>query len=64
MPHERIGRPKALDLVRELQDGTPSIHVDNSRVAQGIIGFAPIALKAGDAAMIVKRLSELLACSP
>ncbi len=53
----------ALDLVRQLQDGTPSIHVDNSRVAQGIIGFAPIALKAGEPAIIVKTLSELLARS-
>lgn len=50
----------ALDLVRELQDGTPSIHVDNSRLAQRIIGFAPIALKSGEPDIIGKQLSELL----
>lgn len=50
-------------LVRQLQDGTPSIHVDSSRVAQGTVGFAPIALKDGEPAIIAKRLSELLVAS-
>src|SRR6185369_5798576 len=50
-----------LDLIRQLQDGTPSIHVDNSRVGQRHIGFAPIALKAGDVAIIAERLRGLLA---
>lgn len=50
----------ARELVRRLQDGTPAIHVDNSRVAQATVGFAPIALKAGEPAIIARRMRELL----
>jgi L-seryl-tRNA(Ser) seleniumtransferase len=50
----------ALQLVQALQDGVPSIHVDNSRIRQSLIGFAPICLKAGEPAIIARRLREVL----
>lgn len=50
----------AMDLLRRMQDGTPSIHADNHGVRQGVIGFAPICLRPGDAAVIAERIKELL----
>ena len=51
----------AMDLLCRLQDGEPSIHADNARVHQGIIGFAPICLRPGDIDAIAARLRALLA---
>jgi L-seryl-tRNA(Ser) seleniumtransferase len=58
--NEAGARRSVSDLVLELQDGTPSIHVDNRRVGEATIGLAPIALKPHEPAMIAKRLRELL----
>ncbi len=50
----------AMELLCRLQDGSPSIHADNARVAEGIVGFAPICLRPGDVALIAERLRALL----
>jgi L-seryl-tRNA(Ser) seleniumtransferase len=75
-PEDRFGMPTvrvtldeaaagltARELVRKLQDGAPSIHVDSSRVAQATVAFAPIALRADEPAVIGRRLRELLGAS-
>src|SRR4030095_9460523 len=43
-----------------LQNGTPSIHVDPSQAAGGIIGFSPACLRPEDPDPIGRRLRELI----
>jgi L-seryl-tRNA(Ser) seleniumtransferase len=50
----------AMDLIRRLQDGDPSIHASPGRVRDGIVMFGPMCLKEGDPAVIARRLRELL----
>ncbi len=50
----------ALDLVRQLQDGTPSIHANPSRVSEGVVVFGPMCLKEGEPEVVGKRVRELL----
>ena len=50
----------ARELVRALQDGTPSIHVDPSAVDQGRITIVPTALSPEHVSPIAGRLRELL----
>ena len=47
-------------VVRALQDGTPSIHVDPSAVDQGRITIVPTALSPEHVSPIAGRLRELL----
>ena len=55
----------ALDLVKRLQDGEPSVHANHARVRDGIVVFGPTCLKPGDAAIVIERVhAELEACSP
>jgi L-seryl-tRNA(Ser) seleniumtransferase len=50
----------ALDLVRRLQDGEPSVHANPSRTHEGLLLFSPVALKPGDERVIAQRVrSEL-----
>ncbi|MGE0719241.1 MAG: aminotransferase class V-fold PLP-dependent enzyme [Alphaproteobacteria bacterium] len=51
----------ALDLVRRLQDGDPSVHANPSRVHDGIVVFSPVALKPGDELTIAARVRDVLA---
>jgi L-seryl-tRNA(Ser) seleniumtransferase len=51
----------ALELVKRLQDGTPSIHANPSGVRNGVVGFGPLCLKDGEPEIIGRRLRELLA---
>lgn len=51
----------AFELMCRLQDGSPSIHVDNSRVHDGVLGFAPICLRPEDIAAIATRIKRLIA---
>ena len=54
----------ALELVKRLQDGEPSVHANHARVRDGIVVFGPTCMKAGDAAIVIERvLAELRAGS-
>ena len=50
----------ALDLVRRLQDGDPSIHANPSYVNEGIVAFGPMCLKEGEPEIIGARVKALL----
>jgi L-seryl-tRNA(Ser) seleniumtransferase len=50
----------ALDLVRRLQDGEPSIHANPSYVNEGIVAFGPMCLKEGEPEIIGARVKALL----
>lgn len=50
----------ALEVVRRLQDGTPSIHANPSQVRDGSVGFGPLCLKEGEPEIIGKQVRELL----
>lgn len=50
----------ALDLVRRLQDGEPSVAANPSRVQDGVLLFAPVALRPGDERIIAERVRALL----
>lgn len=50
----------ALDLVRRLQDGEPSIHANPSYVDEGIVAFGPMCLKEGEAEIVGARVKALL----
>jgi L-seryl-tRNA(Ser) seleniumtransferase len=50
----------ALELVKRLQDGEPSVHANHARVRDGIVVFGPTCMKAGDAQIVIARvLAEL-----
>ena len=49
-----------MDVCIALQNGTPSIHVDSSQAASGIIGFSPACLRPEDPDAIGRRLRELI----
>jgi len=50
----------ALELVKRLQDGEPSVHANHARVRDGIVVFGPTCMKPGDAAIVIERvLAEL-----
>ena len=50
----------ALDLVRRLQDGEPSVHANPSRVHEGLVLFSPVALRPGDEETIAERVRAVL----
>ena len=55
----------ALDLVKRLQDGEPSVHANHSRVRDGIVVFGPTCMKSGDAAIVIEQVhAELGSHSP
>ena len=49
-----------MDVCIALQNGTPSIHVDLSQAASGIISFSPACLRPEDPDAIGRRLRELI----
>jgi D-glucosaminate-6-phosphate ammonia-lyase len=51
--------PRALDLVRRLQDGTPSIRVDPSRVHEGKLVLNPMCLRDADLAPLIDAFRHL-----
>ena len=59
LDEDAIGK-NALQMVCELQDGEPSIHVNPSLVSEGIIGFGPLCLNEEELPPIARRLGELL----
>ncbi|MGH6717730.1 MAG: hypothetical protein ACREER_00305, partial [Alphaproteobacteria bacterium] len=50
----------ALGLATALQDGTPSIHVDPSRLDDGVVLFGPTCLTDDDVPAVARRVGELL----
>jgi D-glucosaminate-6-phosphate ammonia-lyase len=50
----------ALDLVRRLQDGAPSVHANPSRVHEGVVLFNPVALKPGDEMVVAEQVLRVL----
>jgi L-seryl-tRNA(Ser) seleniumtransferase len=55
----------ALELVKRLQNGEPSVHTNHSRVRDGIVVFGPTCMKPGDAAIVIERVhAELGSHSP
>ena len=55
----------ALELVKRLQDGEPSVHANHSRVRDGIVVFGPTCMKPGDAVIVIERVhAELGKHSP
>ena len=50
----------ALEVVRQLQDGDPSIHANPGHVNEGIVAFGPMCLKEGEPEIIGRRVKELL----
>jgi len=50
----------ALEVVRRLQDGEPSVHANASRVDDGIVVFSPVALRPGDEHRIADRVRSVL----
>jgi hypothetical protein len=49
-----------MDVCIALQSGAPSIHVDPSQAAGGIIGFNPACLRTEDPDAIGRRLRQLI----
>lgn len=50
----------AMEVVKQLQDGEPSIHANPSNVRDGIISFGPMCLKEGEPEIIGRRLAQLI----
>lgn len=50
----------ALEVVKRLQDGTPSIHANPSGVRDGGLGFGPLCLKEGEPEIVGRRVREVL----
>ena len=53
----------ALDVVRALQDGDPSVHANPSHVREGVVAFGPMCLKDGEPEVVGRRLREVLGAS-
>jgi D-glucosaminate-6-phosphate ammonia-lyase len=51
---------EGLRIVRELVDGTPSIHVSTGAVYEGILGLSPVCLSPNQVDPIASRIRELL----
>ena len=50
----------ALDVVRALQDGDPSVHANPTHVRDGVVAFGPMCLKDGEPEVVGRRLREVL----
>jgi D-glucosaminate-6-phosphate ammonia-lyase len=59
LDEEALGK-KALDVINELQNGAPGIAANPSDVRDGVISFGPQCLKEGEAAIVGRRLREVL----
>jgi len=49
-------RTSAMELIKSLQQGSPSIHADPGLVDRNIVGFNPMCLAPGDAANVVRSV--------
>ena len=50
----------AMEVVKQLQDGEPSIHANPSHVREGVVAFGPMCLKQGEPEIIGRRLTQLI----
>lgn len=50
----------ALDIIRQLQDGSPSIQANPTYVREGTVAFGPMCLKPGEPEVVGRRLREIL----
>jgi L-seryl-tRNA(Ser) seleniumtransferase len=50
----------ALELVKRLQDGEPSIHANPTHLSEGIAAFGPMCLKEGEPEIVGRRVRELV----
>ena len=50
----------AMDVVKQLQDGEPSIHANPSHVREGVVAFGPMCLKQGEPEIIGRQLTQLI----
>jgi L-seryl-tRNA(Ser) seleniumtransferase len=50
----------ALDVIRRLQDGDPSIQANPTHVREGGVAFGPMCLKEGEPEIVGRRLREVL----
>ncbi len=62
--HVKVDRDRlglgAAEVIKRLQDGEPSVHVNHARARDDVIVLGPTCLKEGDAAVVIERLrSEL-----
>ena len=46
----------AARLIKQLQDGDPSVHVNHARAREDVIVLGPTCLRAGDVELLVKRM--------
>lgn len=62
--HLRLDEEKAgitaVELIRQLQEGEPSIHASPAHASEGVVLFNPMCLKSGEPELIACRLRELL----
>ena len=59
MNEEALGLT-AIDLAVQLQEGSPSIHVNPGRLREGVVAFGPLCLKPGEPAVVGRKVRELL----
>ena len=50
----------ALDVILELQRGSPSIQANSARISEGIVLFGPVCLKPGEPERVALRLRTIL----
>lgn len=58
--HPTVNGVSALEVIMQLQDGAPSIHVDHSGAKQGLVRINPMSLKAGEGRIVGERLVAAL----
>ncbi len=57
---EEICGMTALDVIRRLQDGDPSIQANPTHVREGVVTFGPMCLKQGEPEIVGRRFREIL----
>jgi L-seryl-tRNA(Ser) seleniumtransferase len=62
--HLKVDRDRlgfvAAELIKRLQDGNPSVHVNHERMRESVIVLGPICLKSGDLEVLIKRMRTVL----
>lgn len=58
--HLKVDRDRlgfaAAELIKRLQDGDPSVHVNHARAREGVLVLGPTCLRAGDIELLIKRV--------
>jgi L-seryl-tRNA(Ser) seleniumtransferase len=65
--HLKVDRDRlgfgAAELIKRLQDGDPSVHVNHARAREGVAVFGPTCLRAGDVEVLIMRVRTELGAS-